>query len=207
MDDMFLFTRPRLISRSSSRALKPARLSRSRATRPRWPGWCRSPAKGKREFGSMRGKISIGPEFFEPPAGERARPLGPIASAAASRYACTDLVVRRGPDAVERRPDGNFRSCQRSFRERRLGLGNCDKIPDWQTAPCSGAGSGSFCGDHRSGLSRTADQSAAWANSRQPAWSSSRSLRPDADFPSSSFRPGSRLQRGRLRPYGARRLW
>lgn len=126
--------------------------------------------------------------------------MGPIASATASRYACTDLVAGRGRGAVERRQDCHFRSCQRRFRERRLGLGNCDKIPDRQTAPCSGAGSGSSCGGRRSGLSRTADQSAARPSRRQSAWSSSRSLRPDADLPGASFRLGSRLQRGRIRP-------
>ena len=51
--------------------------------------------KAKREFGAMRGKIAVGPEFFEPFTGGRARSLGSITGAIAARYPCADLVARR----------------------------------------------------------------------------------------------------------------
>ena len=34
--------------------------------RSRLPGWCRIAPPAKRQFGALRGIVSVGPEFFEP---------------------------------------------------------------------------------------------------------------------------------------------
>jgi prevent-host-death family protein len=47
--------------------------------------------KPKRQFGRLKGKGSVGQEFFEPPAGKRLEALG-MRRAAAPRYARFPLV-------------------------------------------------------------------------------------------------------------------